>query len=232
MIIASKEQLEKAALHYGILPFFRNKIEGFSVEEMAAPGKLFGITSGDDGCWEWKGPVIQERTTAYGKFFNRKAGFVAMRLFPDFLNYRRAIYPVGFRSREEGLLNLVKQREGMTSTELKKEFISPASQKTTRPDDIGYFFTREKPDKKNIETDLQRLQMAGQLLIADFEYKYTSQGNRYGWGVALYSTPEIWFERDFIKTERTPMESFYYIVEEVSKTLPGVDSKLIEKLII
>lgn len=83
-MIASKDQLEKTALKMGMLPFFSNRIAGFSVEEMAAPGKLFGGTSGEYGCREWKGPVIQEQTLAYGKFFNRKAGFVSLELLPDF----------------------------------------------------------------------------------------------------------------------------------------------------
>ena len=73
-MISSKDQLEKAALDYGLLPFFSNRITGFSVEEMAAPGMLFGEESDDYGCWEWKGPVIREQTTAYGKFSGEKPG--------------------------------------------------------------------------------------------------------------------------------------------------------------
>ena len=48
-LIASKEQLERAALRFGMLPFFANKIPGFSVQEMAAPGMLFGDTRDDYG---------------------------------------------------------------------------------------------------------------------------------------------------------------------------------------
>ena len=48
-LIASKEQLERAALRFGMLPFFANRIPGFSVQEMAAPGMLFGGRRADNG---------------------------------------------------------------------------------------------------------------------------------------------------------------------------------------
>lgn len=128
-LIASKEQLERAALRFGMLPFFANKIPGFSVQEMAAPGMLFGDTRDVYGCWEWKGPVIQEQTTAYGKFFNRKAGFVSLDLLPDFLNYRRAAYPVNPDSTERMILDIIRENEGLSSTELKHIIFGTPSRK-------------------------------------------------------------------------------------------------------
>ena len=49
--ISSIDDLEEAIIHFGILPFFSNCIEGFSVEEMAEPGMLFGGAAGEEGCW-------------------------------------------------------------------------------------------------------------------------------------------------------------------------------------
>lgn len=229
-MIASKEQLEKAALRFGMLPFFANRITGFSVEEMAAPGMLFGETRDDYGCWEWKGPVILEHTTAYGKFFNRKAGFVSLELLPDFLNYRRDAYPVRPDSTEEMILDIIRENEGMTSTDLKRMVFGSSSRKR-KPENLVESMEYSKPKRHSLEGPLQRLQMGGRLLIADFEYKYTASGGRYGWGVAVYSTPEIWFERRFEVSDRTPSESFDFLVGSLSAKLPGVDRTLIAAII-
>lgn len=230
-MIASKEQLEQAALQYGLLPFFSNAIPGFSVEEMAAPGMLFGETTGDYGCWEWKGPVIREQTTAYGKFFRRKAGFVALELYPDFLNFRRAYYPLQAESQESELLEIIRQREVSTAAELRSTVFGPKARKV-RPHTLFDVMQREKPlHRQVLETPLQRLQMGGRLLIADFEYKHTVKGDRYGWGVALYTTPEIWFGNDIAVVDRTPEESFERLVCCLEGKLPGINRKVIERLL-
>ena len=229
MQISSKYELEKAAIEFGILPFFRNKIIGFSVQELAAPGKLFGLTDDDDGCWEWKGPVIQEQTTAYGKFFNKKAGFVSKHLLPDFLNYRRYKYPVAENSIEHIILDIVKSKGGTTSSELRSEIFGKPVRKRRAEDLVDLLV---KPtNRHSIEGPLQRLQMGGHLLIADFEYKFSRQGKRIGWGVALYSTPELWFEENFKLNERTPEESFDFLVKSVKERLREVPRSLIENLL-
>lgn len=229
MRITSKEQLERAALDFGLLPFFANNIPGLSVEEMAAPGMLFGGND-DYGCWEWKGPVIREQTTAYGKFFNRKAGFVSLELLPDFLNYRRSTFSIAPGSQEELILDVIRQHEGMSSTELKRAIFGTPNRKR-RPDDLVSTLEYVRPKRHSLEGALQRLQMGGRLLIADFEYKLTARGDRYGWGVAVYSTPEIWFERRFGDIGRTPEESLEYLVSRLREKLPGVDPSEIRKLL-
>lgn len=181
---------------------------------------LFGETRDDYGCWEWKGPVIQEQTTAYGKFFNRKAGFVSVDLLPDFLNYRRAAYPVKPDSTERMILDIIRENEGLSSTELKRIIFGTPSRKR-KPEDLVEAMEYVRPKRHSIEGPLQRLQMGGWLLIADFEYKLTARGDRYGWGVAVYSTPEIWFERSFKTTDHTPSESFEFLVDTLSAKLPG-----------
>ncbi len=229
-MIASREQLEKAVLRFGMLPFFANKISGFSVEEMAAPGMLFGETRDDSGCWEWKGPVIQEQSTAYGKFFNRKAGFVSLELLPDFLNYRRSIHNIEQDSPDKMILDIIRENGGLSSTELKRRIFGVPSRRR-KPEDLVEAVEFGKPKRHSLESPLQRLQMGGWVLIADFEYKFTARGERYGWGVAVYSTPEIWFDRKFERAGRTPSESFDYLVDFLSAKLPGANRKQISDLI-
>lgn len=221
--IESKETLHDAVIEYGILPFFRSPVPGLSVEEMAAPGILFGeILEGGDsyGCWDWKGPVIQEMDSAYGKFFRRKAGYVSLELLPDFINYRRDAYPVVPGSTEAMILDIINAREGMTSSELRCEIFGTSRQKNGAT------------GRHSLEAPLQRLQMGGRVIIADFEYKYTSRGQRYGWGVALYTTPEIWFGRDALTTLRSPSGSLDRLKEWVAEICPDATAKMIERLII
>lgn len=227
-MIDSLDKLEKAAIDWGLLPFFSNNIRGLSVEEMASPGYLFGDDNED--CWNWKGPVLGRMTTAYGKFFRRKAGFVSRDLLPHFINYRRAKYPVAKFSTDEMILDIIKENEGLSSTELKKLiFGSPKSnRKWDEPVDNNTFL----PAKKGaLEGALQRLQMGAHLCIIDFRYKMNREGERYGWGVAVYSTPEIWFEDDFIKAEASLEESFEILVSHLSKKLPHVSRQEIIRLL-
>ena len=242
-MISSKEQLEETALECGLLPFFANNVRGLSVQEMAAPGMLFGETTDYYGCWEWKGPVIREQTTAYGKFFRNKAGFVSLELLPDFLNYRRAAYPLEPDSKEEMILEIIEQYEKITSTELKRLIFGNSSYRrqatdlvdidakrklTSKKDPIP---SKEKPGRHSLEGPLQKLQMGGRLLIADFQYKYTKRGERYGWGVALYSTPQLWLGANIAKCIRTPEESFELLVNHLSNKLPNIPESQIRLLL-
>ena len=97
--IRSKNDIIKAIEEFGFLPYFRNSVEGFSIEEHIKPEYWFG---GIEGAWEWKGPVIREMGCAYGKFFENKAVYVSREWFADLANYRRDGYDFDARY-EDGL---------------------------------------------------------------------------------------------------------------------------------
>ena len=219
--IDSRETLQEAAESFGILPFFPNNVKGLSVEEMCSPGLLFGGNY-EEGCWEWKGPVIRRKTTAYGKFFRRKAGFVSLDILPDFLNYRRKTYPVKEGGTEELLLDIIRENDSLSSTELKK-LIFGRGQRTNWDELPEISVDQFKfPKSKSLESPLQRLQMGGRIIISDFEYKRTKSGERYGWGVARYSTPEIVFGNLLEDIgSREPEESVERIIAELRKKWPA-----------
>lgn len=234
MRITTESELEEAAVKYGLLPFFRNDIRGFSVEEMTPPGLLFGGNE-YEGCWEWKGPVIRRRTTAYGKFFRRKAGFVSHQLLPFFLRYRREAAPVVPGSTDEMILDIVEINDRMTSTDLRESLLG-GRRKRGRwdiPDNDIVTVAGEgrRPSRHTLEGPLQRLQMGGRLFISDFRYKQTRRGERYGWGVAEYSTPESLFEREELSTGLSAEESLEYILEYVGRRVPGASAELLRKLL-
>ncbi|MCH5225683.1 MAG: hypothetical protein J1D77_06760 [Muribaculaceae bacterium] len=226
--IDSKGSLQEAAEKFGILPFFPNHVRGLSVEEMCAPGLLFGGNY-DEGCWEWKGPVIRQHTTAYGKFFNRKAGYISLDLLPDFLNYRRAAYSVKEGSMDEMLLEIIRENDSLTSTELKRLIFGNRKRNwDDLPDEEIVVAVKTK--SKSLESPLQRLQMGGRIIISDFEYKRTKTGDRYGWGVARYSTPELIFGPDIAETKHSADESLEFLIRQMKRIWPA-SAKDYEKLL-
>ena len=75
-MIRSMQDVENMAMKWGFLPFFECGITGFSIAEHT-PSELW-FSDEADGPWEWKGPLIGQGNVAYGKFFNKKAGFVSL----------------------------------------------------------------------------------------------------------------------------------------------------------
>lgn len=210
--------MAEAVEKFQLLPFFPNNVSGLSIEEMCAPGLLFGGNY-DEGCWEWKGPVIRRQIAAYGKFFRRKAGFVGLELLPDFLNYRRKIYPVKPGEMEEMLLDIIKENDSLTSTELKQLIFGSKRRNWEELVDNNDIILN-KSKRKSLESLLQKLQMGGWILISDFEYKRTKNGERYGWGVARYSTPEVIFGELLEKRKgETPQDSLDYIINFMKKKI-------------
>ena len=168
-------EIEKAVLEVGMLPFFENDISGFSVAEHT-PAELW-FNDEQEGPWEWKGPIIQLGHTAYGKFFNRKAGWVALEWLPDLVNLRRATYPLppeDSQAPERLIYEVLCLDRDVLSRDLKRE--------------VGLFGMKLK---STFERYIAQLQMGLWACISDFEYNIDQHGNRYGWGVAEYSTPEV-----------------------------------------
>lgn len=73
--------------------------------------------------------------------------------------------------------------------------------------------------------------MATWLVVADFEYLYNKQGERYGWGVSRYTTPEALFGEQNISCHRTPEESKVRLIDYLTGLLPQATPAQIEKII-
>lgn len=218
--IQTEQDLVDAVNTFGFVPLFENRIPGFSVEEHVSSRAWFG--SGEDGVWEWKGPVIRDSGCAYGKFFDGKAVFVSREWFPDFANWRRDGYDFDARFDDElapfkdkELYDLLEDRAPVISKDLKK---------------AGSY---GKNGKKGFESIITRLQHQCYALISDFVYMKDKNGNAYGWGVAEYSTPEAFFGPAFREQaySREPSESRERILKHLEETLPGADRRELERLL-
>ena len=121
----SADDLIAAVEQYGFLPFFRNEIHGFSIEELCPPELWFADDV--DGPWEWKGPAARSGKCLYGKLFNKKAGFVSREWIPDFANFRRDGYDFDARwddglasYKDKELYEAIDGEGGMLSKRLKE----------------------------------------------------------------------------------------------------------------
>lgn len=220
--ITSYEELERLVLKLGFLPFFKNSIQGFSVEEHTPPELWFPDDEDEEGPWEWKGPVARGGKCVYGKLFQGKAGFVSLEWFPDLANFRRdgydfdARYEDGLASRKDKQLYDALAREGSLLT---KEL------KTV----CGY----GKGGQKGFDTVITRLQMQTYVNVENFEYLVDRFGNLYGWGVARYTTPETQFGPEAVTAayHRAPEESGARIQAYLQKLLPKASEKQIAQII-
>lgn len=225
--IQKMDDLIEAVNYYGFLPFFENDIEGFSIAEMCDPSIYF---TGIEGPWEWKGPVISELGCAYGKFFNKKAGFITKKWFSDFANYRRDGYDFDARFEdglatynEQYLYNLIASYNSLLSKEAKAigGYVKPRSK------DIDSWEPR-----KGFDTIITKLQMQGYIITSNFEYELDKNGKPYGWGIARYATPEKYLGKSFINNvyKYKPEESYKRMVKHLNKVLPSEEGGIIKLL--
>lgn len=217
--IKTRKDLVNAVREFGFVPLFRNSIPGFSVEEHVDPRVWF---TGEEGVWEWKGPVIRETGAAYGKFFEHKAVFISPEWFPDFADYRRDGYDFDARFDDElasfkdkYLFDLVDGHAPVLSKTLKE---------------LGDY---RKGGRIGFDTVMNRLQAQCYVVISNFVYETDRFGNRYGWGVAEYSTPEKLMGKSFTEKvyQRTPEESYERVFQHLKSLLPGTDDATIRRIL-
>ena len=215
----SVDELLETVEHYGFLPYFKNSIQGFSIEEMCHPDLWFTAV---DGPWEWKGPAAKSGRCIYGKFFGGKAGYISKEWIPDFANYRRNGYDFDARC-----------DDGLVFYKDKILFETIVEHDVILSKDLKEMCNYVKGGNKGFDTIITRLQMQSYVCIADFAYMQDKFGKSYGWGVAQYTTLEHFFGYDYIasayKTE--PVESKQKIIEHLKKQLPDATEKQLLKII-
>lgn len=225
--LESAADVEARCLELGFLPFFRCGIPGFSIEEMVSREYWF---TDEEGAWEWKGPVIREGHCAYGKFFNRKAGFVSREWLPDWVNYRRS-RPLAPNEDAAALDDVVMQTilvEGSaTIQELRRMLGFARGRRRRTARDLAAEVPEE--EKISLEPILTRLQMETRLVIADFEYNIDRHGNPYGWGVARYTAPETLYGP--LTAECPPTESYERLHTHFRTLFPEAPERVLSKLL-
>ena len=218
-LLRSCDDLIAAVEQYGFLPFFRNEIHGFSIEELCPPELWFADDV--DGPWEWKGPAARSGKCLYGKLFNKKAGFVSREWIPDFANFRRDGYDfdarwedglAGYRSKK--IMDLFDEGETYASYELKK--------------DAGF----GKGGEKNFSGIVTELQMQTYLVTRDFRQKRNRKGQTYGMAASVYTRPETLWGYEIVSAayREAPEKSGQRIMDRVRELYPDAEEKKIRKV--
>ncbi|MBR6431432.1 MAG: hypothetical protein IKS64_01100, partial [Muribaculaceae bacterium] len=121
--INSCPQLMDYIQQVGFLPLLYSGIDGFSAEESVSSQCRYHVLP--DGGWEWplwkwKGSIITESDCVYGKFFDKKAGFISREWWGDFCNWRRSLSPSPLEDSIEGvILDVLRVNGSMITRELR-----------------------------------------------------------------------------------------------------------------
>ena len=215
-MIKSIQDLQELVDEYGFLPFFENDIKGFSIEEHTHPNLWFNDEI--DGPWEWKSEMIMTKKYVYGKFFNRKAGFISLKWLPHFANVRRDGYDFDSRCddglvyfKDQELYEIIEKTRYITTKELKKEF-----------------------NDKSYETIITRLMMQTYIVNTNFVYHFSKSGERYGWGIAEYGIPEKFLGKKAVRGayKDDPLKSKEKIIKHIKRLFPEASEQAIWKIVI
>lgn len=214
----SAAQLMETIDQVGFLPLLDSGIAGFSAEEMVDEECRYVVLP-DGGwdwpLWRWKGPVITEGHCIYGKFFNKKAGFVSVKWWPDFCNLRRSLYPVPEEgSVEEAILLTLKEHGSLITRQLR----------------AACGFTGAKM-RSRFDAYITRLQMACRIVTEDFVYPRDRHNREYGWGWSLLTTPERLPGPEACRCEHTPQQSLQRMMRHLRSILPHASEQELKRLL-
>ncbi len=215
--ISSAPQMMEAIQKLGFVPLLYSGIPGFSAEEMVDEDCRYVVY--DDGwdwpMWKWKGPIINEGGCVYGKFFDKKAGYISLDWWPDFSNWRRSVNPMPEEgSIEEAILLTLQEHGSLITRELRS----------------ACGFTGPKM-RSRFDAYVTRLQMACRIVTEDFVYPRDRHGREYGWGWSLLTTPERLYGRDACHCDRSPQDSRDLILKHLHGILPNATPQQLLKLI-
>ena len=219
--VKSADELVEYIDEVGFLPLFKNSVPGFSVEERTL---ALDWWSGDveRDPWEWREVIAAGGRVAYGKFFDKKAGFISLKWLPYFANWRRDGYD--FDSRwEEGKANHRAKKIMDLFMEGQELFSFEARQK-------GGF---GKGGEKNFEGTVTELQMQTYLVIRDFRCRTNKMGMPYGWAIAVYTMPETLWGYELLSSayDEAPESSKERIYAHMRAVYPIAAEEQIHKIL-
>jgi hypothetical protein len=202
----------------GFLPLLDSGIDGFSAD--AVVDEDCGYVKLPDGgwdwpLWKWKGQIVSGMPCMYGKFFNKKAGFVSQEWWPDLCNYRRSKWPKPEGESVEGIiLDTLRTTGSLITRQLRTA--------------CGFCGAGMR---SKFDAYITRLEMGTYIVTEDFVYPHDKRNRPYGWGWSLLNTPEALYGKEACQCSRTPEESRQRIVSHLRNLLPEATDKQIDKLV-
>ena len=227
--IRSSKELVNWINEIGFLPLFANEVRGFSAEEhVSADYWWTGIREEDP--WEWREIIAAGHEVAYGKFFDKKAGFISVEWLPYFVNSRRGGYDFDARW-EDGKAS--RREKKIMDFYLSYDEEDPFKDVYILSTDLKKMAGFGKSGEKNYQGIITQLQMETYLVISDFKRRKNKKGQEYGMAVSVMLPPEkLWgYDRITSAYNEKPSESWRRILDHVKKLYPDADEKDIVRLI-
>ena len=197
-LIDGPERMTAVIRHFGMIPFFRGAVPGWSVEELTAPGCWFTDpdSGGTLGPWDWKIEAVREGDIAYGKFLGGKAAFATVEWYRLLMNWRRSL-PQFRTALGEAVPGAKTRRDGPTKAETISCILAPKALDAIRGAgamEAGELRTICGVKKNVMDSVLQFLQMGTWTVTGDFQRVYRGPNLTYsGWQKASNTTPEALF---------------------------------------
>jgi hypothetical protein len=206
----------------GFLPLFKNDIPGFSVEERTVPDYWWSDDPGRDP-WLWRELAARSGRVAYGKFFDKKAGFISKQWFPYFVNFRRDGYDFDALWDDEKAPLRQKKIMDLFENDSAEWYSYEVKQKA------GF----GKGGEKNFEGTITNLQMQTYLCVKDFRQKKNKAGIGYGMDVAVYTKPESLWGYEYVTSaySEDPEESERRIAEHMRENYAIANERQLKKLL-
>ena len=216
--VGSAAELMTLIDEIGFLPLLDSGIYGFSAEDIVDEDCRYVVFS-DGGwdwpLWKWKGQIVTDMPCLYGKFFNKKAGFISKAWWADFCNYRRSKFPLPESDSIEGtILDTLRMTGSLITRELRAA--------------CGF---NGKGMRSKFDGYITKLEMATYIVTEDFVYPQDKHGKEYGWGWSLLNTPEALYGKEACTCSRSPEDSFQRLVAQFKKILPEATEMQMLRLI-
>lgn len=243
-----------AIRHYGILPFFKSSVEGWSVQDMTRPGFWFDDDDAGLGPWDWKIDVVQQGDIAYGKFIGGKAAFATVEWYAHLMNWRRSLpryrMAVGESCKSDcnsdklmqvlapAVYKAIADGGAMEAVQLRMACTQAVTPALLESLGQKYEHLLVPCVKKSIcDSVMQFLQMGTWSLVGDIERVYRGPNKVYsGWQHAISTTPEDLFceEPAIVRPAETgcmPEQSREIITSHIRDMFPDSERKTLLKLI-
>lgn len=208
----------------GFLPLFKNEIPGFSLEERTVP-EYWWCDNPEKDPWMWRAIIARRGDIVYGKFFDKKAGFISKKWLPVFANYRRDGYDFDALYEDGKAPNKQKKiMDHFIEDNVDTEMLSNELKKAA-----GF----GKDGEKGFDGAITNLMMQLYLCNCDFRKRKNKKGIEYGWDVAVYAAPEHIHGYDYVTScySESPTQSWQKIVEHMREIYPIATEKMIRKVL-
>lgn len=229
--IRTWEELVNWINEIGFIPLFENEIEGFSVEEHVS-SNFWWTGNKENDPWEWREIIASSHEVAYGKFFDKKAGFISKKWLPVFANYRRN----GYDFDSAWIDSMINRREKLimdvlTDTDSDGDVIW--TNKNILSTDLKKAAGFGKGGEKNFPGITTSLMMKMYLVTADFRRRTNKKGSEYGMAVSVLTPPESIWGYDLITShyDESRSDSWKSIISNIEKHFPDAEYSDILKVI-